>query len=469
MATEIRSDETADGRERWTLDYEAYPRVAADGRARPDVLGKTATRRFGSGRNCNSERYFSPEVHGRERNRLWRKNWLLAGHLNDIPRPNNFLKFDVGPDTMLIVRSGETTVRAMHNVCQHRGTVLVTQDYGSAKIFACPYHGWQFRNDGSLHKVTRPETFPEELLCENLDLPEVRVEVWRGWIFVNQDLDAKPLADHIPEDFKKALAAYDLQGLVRVRDIAQEWPVNWKTAMEAFWEGYHVEVLHSQMNTVLNTHEVQFDLYDNGFSRQVYRTFEPQQGFASYESAGLPEELVGLLGGSGHDLQALARDPARLRREVAASRRRKLGKAGLDLDAMLDEQIIDTWNFGLFPATAWSVHPEGILVNRWWPHPHDPRKCKFHYQVYAMPGVEDLPPYFGVPPGTDTSGKTVLRRTYAEPDDLEIIGQLLAQDAKLLPRLQAGIEASGYRGAVYSDQEIKIRQFYELYDRIINE
>lgn len=450
----------------WTLDYEAYPEKAG---LAGNVERKAPIREFGTARDEDRRRYYDPEVLDREIDRVWRKAWVVAGHVNDIPKPNNFMKVDIGRDSVLIVRNEDGSLRAMHNVCQHRGTILVTQDYGSAKTFVCPFHGWAWNNDGSLKKVMKPETFRKSALCYDLDLPEVKVDQWKGWLFINLDPQAGALEDYIPQEWRDLHEAYDFEKLVRVVDVAQDWPVNWKTAMEAFLEGYHLEVLHSQMNPYFNAYDVQIDLFDNGFARQIYPNMEPTPTKASYRPEILPIECKVFLGEAGFAEEEMPKDIDGVRAALVEGKRRNQDRIGMDYSRFSDEQLVDAWNCGVFPGCTLSIHPEGVLVQRWWPDAHDTRKCHYYYQVYVYPGIRQVPSYMGVPPGADTSGDKVIRRTYAETGDLKILGEVLSQDAMFIPRVQQGIETLGFRGAVLSDQEIRIRQFYNVYDRMMGD
>lgn len=450
----------------WTLSYASYPQKEGEP---GNVERKAPVREFGTHRDEEKRRYFDPAILDQEIDRVWRKSWVLAGHVNDIPRPNTFMKVDIGRDSVLIVRKEDGSLKAMHNVCQHRGTILVTQDFGSAKGFVCPFHGWAWNNDGSLKKVMKPETFQKSALCYDLDLPEVKVAEWKGWLFLNLDPDASPLEAFIPKEWRDLHEAYDFEKLVRVVDVTQDWPVNWKTAMEAFVEGYHLETLHAQMNPFFNAYDVQIDLFDNGFARQIYPNMEPTPTSASYRQTELPIECKVFLGEAGYTDDEMPADIDEVRQALVEGKRRNQDKIGMDYARFSDEQLVDAWNDGVFPSCTLSIHPEGVLVQRWWPDARDPRNCHYYYQVYVYPGIKQVPSYMGVPPGTDTQPQKVLKRTYAETGNLEILGKVLAQDAMFIPRVQRGIETLGFKGAVLSDQEIRIRQFYEVYDRMMND
>jgi hypothetical protein len=107
-------------------------------------------------------------------------------------------------------------------------------------------------------------------------------------------------------------------------------------------------------------------------------------------------------------------------------------------------------------------------VQNWLPHPTEPEKCIYQVQVYAVPGIGELPSFMAVE-GADLSGKTILSRTYLDDDDLDNLGPVIKQDKALVPRVREGLHSKGFRGAVYSEQEIRIRHFFEEYYKFMRD
>jgi hypothetical protein len=145
---------------------------------------------------------------------------------------------------------------------------------------------------------------------------------------------------------------------------------------------------------------------------------------------------------------------------IKAKRKQKTGP--IDYSKFSDGQLTDDWGVGLFPTHEFFLHPEGFLIQSWLPHPSDPEKCIYHAVVYAVPGIGELPTFMGVT-DADLSGKKVLPRTYADPNDLMAAGPVVSQDREIVPRVQRGLHSRGFNGAVYSEQEIRIRDFFDEY------
>ena len=140
-----------------------------------------------------------------------------------------------------------TTIKAYHNACRHRGVQLV-QDRGSCPTgFTCPFHGWQWSLDGVCKLVYTPQLFAART-CDKSDLRlrECRLETWGGCAFINLDDNAPPLRESI-EPFATMHDVWHVESLRTEWWLAARLPVNWKLAMEAFMEGYHVMATHPQL------------------------------------------------------------------------------------------------------------------------------------------------------------------------------------------------------------------------------
>src|SRR5213593_2091283 len=95
------------------------------------------------------EFYFDEEIYRFDLERIWRHGWLFAGHSCEIPRTGDYLTLRVDTDSIIVIRSNDG-VRAFHNVCRHRGSLICRDEFGRAARLVCPYHQWTYGNDGKL-------------------------------------------------------------------------------------------------------------------------------------------------------------------------------------------------------------------------------------------------------------------------------------------------------------------------------
>ena len=211
---------------------------AADQLVRPVVIGPEA--------------YISEDYARAEQDRLWRKTWLQAGRVEDIPNVGDYVTFDIVTDSVIVVRSGPDQISAYHNVCPHRGRRLVDTPPGKRnargsgrKNFICGYHGWTFGLDGENTYIEHQDDWEGSLCNGRADLGVVKVDTWGGWLWINLDPAAGSLRDYL-EPAASMLDPYQLQNM---RPRWRKWVVfdcNWKVAMEAFCETYHVNSTHPE-------------------------------------------------------------------------------------------------------------------------------------------------------------------------------------------------------------------------------
>jgi len=201
----------------------------------------------------STEAYTSEEYARAERDKLWRKVWLQAGRAEDIPEPGNFLTFDVLDDSIIIIRNEAGALNAFHNVCAHRGRRLVDVPKGRRNVrgkksqLICGYHGWRYDLDGRNTHIPHHDDWQGALSEECTSLSAVNVDTWGGWIWINLDPNCDSLQDYLAP-VAEMLDPFELQNM---RCRWRKWGVfdcNWKVAMEAFNETYHVATTHPEFN-----------------------------------------------------------------------------------------------------------------------------------------------------------------------------------------------------------------------------
>lgn len=411
------------------------------------------------------DRYTDPEFARREWQAIWSKTWTCAGLTSDLSREGDWIRYDLGHESLLIVRGRDGALRAFHNVCRHRARRLLDADGGRAASFVCPFHGWIYGLDGACLRVSDRELFEAEALAGELGLAPIRCETWGAFVFVCLDPDAPPLVEAL-EPMPSLLAAYRVEDMHLVKDVCVEVECNWKVACEAFLEPYHTHATHPQIIDTIDEVHNQYDFYPHGHSRVISPLGIPSPRIRdrSQLSAGLRETLLA----AGIDPAGFEGTATDVREALRRAKRRPDNPFGIDYTRFSDGQVVDNWNPSIFPNLALNMLPEAVQVMRFLPHPTSPAKSTFHVwtlMAQTRPGVRPTP-FFGVEPDADLSGATrpPRRRTTQERPE---VGDVLEQDISNMSRVQQGLVSASCEALRLSEQEQRIQQLHAEIDRRI--
>jgi carnitine monooxygenase subunit len=213
--------------------------------------------------------YHSQALLELEKAELFRTHWQIAGHISDIPRPGDYITFDVTSERALIVRGEDGAVRAFHNLCRHRGSRVVAEKTGHCRnALVCPFHGWVYNLDGSLRGPARPNSFGS-MDRSAFGLKPIELEIWNGFLFVRFSPGPQPPVSKLMAHFNDELSTYDMENLVPTRGAwTGNCPVNWKSVRDVDNEGYHVAMAHPALQDLYgaNYHD---EGYQDGTARSL--------------------------------------------------------------------------------------------------------------------------------------------------------------------------------------------------------
>ena len=194
-----------------------------------------------------TSRYYDPAFMQLERDRLWPRVWQMACRLEEIPAAEDFVEYKILDKSVIIVRQKDGTVKGFENACRHRGVKLCV-DRGNARGgFTCPFHAWHYNTDGACRSVFQPALFDPDVIAKpDIDLHPVRTATWGGCAFINFDDEAPPLRECLGP-FAPMEEMRQIEDLKVSMWVAIKVPANWKMAVEAFMESYHVLRSHPQL------------------------------------------------------------------------------------------------------------------------------------------------------------------------------------------------------------------------------
>ena len=410
------------------------------------------------------EAYISPRFALLERERLWPRVWQMACREEEIPQAGDFVTYDILDDSITIVRKQDGTIAAYHNVCPHRGRRL-TSGCGRMGKFHCKYHGWQWNLDGKPTEIVDRHDWGDALTDEDVTLQAVKVGSWGGWVFINMNPNCESLDDFL-SPARAMLDGFEFEKMRYKWRKRVRMDCNWKVALEAFTEGYHVQTTHRQLLPMFN------DItYSKAFGRHGMFANPPESLFGlSSPRIGGPEGDV-REGFHRFNLEMAETLNATTTTEMLAASRRlgdlpaetpvaevyaafagfhaeELAKAGIASPPVTYEQIVATGtDWHIFPNIVFLHQPTNLLGYRARPDGDDPGRCIF--DVYAL---ERYP-----------EGKVPVVEVEQADDWRDVDwGLILTQDFQNMSEVQAGMRSRAFKGARTNPvQERVISNFHD--------
>jgi PAH dioxygenase large subunit len=246
-----------------------------------------------------SRRIFTdPEVYALERERIFTKAWFFLGHESEIPEPGDLVTRSAGLDPVILVRDDDGVIRAFLNSCRHRGMRVCRTDRENATFLRCPYHGWAYRNDGSLMTAAAEEHYEDgELDKENLGLiPVAQLESYQGLLFATWDPEAPTLDEYLGNMKYYLDLIVGRTGGVEVVGTPQIWDVEtgWTFATDNFTDNFHVfSAHHSLVELGMLPNDPDFASHGHMIVAEEGHILHLTPGAPKheYEHFGLPDEL----------------------------------------------------------------------------------------------------------------------------------------------------------------------------------
>ena len=186
--------------------------------------------------------YRDAEIFEREISRIFLKSWLYAGHASQVPESGDYFLFEIAGESVIVARNKEGEIRALLNVCRHRGSRVCLEASGNQRMLVCPYHAWTYDLDGALRSASHTG---DELDKQAYGLKRIQARVFHGMIFINFDDD--PISfDPIEQELDAALTPYALDSAKVAHEASYLIRANWKLTVENYCECYHCRPAHPE-------------------------------------------------------------------------------------------------------------------------------------------------------------------------------------------------------------------------------
>jgi nitrite reductase/ring-hydroxylating ferredoxin subunit len=419
-------------------------------------------------------RYIDPAFARLEYDKLWNRVWQAAARLDEIPKVGDYATYNIGDQSVTLVRADQTTIKAYHNYCPHRGTTLSAGcgTFENGKII-CPFHGWRWDLHGNNHFVLERQEFRDgKLKNSDVALKEVHSVVFAGFIFINLSPNPEPFDDFIAP-VRKWLEDLALDQMRNYWWKAIHVASNWKVAQEAFFEGYHVPATHPQLekqgaeviygdlpeSAIEFSHKyVAYDAWPKGHGR-FYGKKTPMKG--DVKGTGDPVELMAArlqLLAEGMDAQVLMDDVDTVRSlkgkpipegsnlgaEYVKALYAKAAATGRPMPKPIPE-VLGMWGgeIFLFPNVMILPMAGNAMIYRVRPDGLNPDQCIFEIMSTKSYPAAIEPPRAIVETVTDVS----------DPQQVLLIPR---QDLSNIPRMQLGLHSKAMRQTWLANEQEKI-------------
>jgi Rieske 2Fe-2S family protein len=344
----------------------------------------------GEARTLPSKYYTSAEIFAQEEERIFGRHWLCVGRVENVASSGDYFLVNLFNESLIIVRGADDRIRALYNVCRHRGTRICEESTGKfSGAIQCPYHAWTYGLDGRL-LAARNMQGTEGFDKSRWPLHEAALALWEGFIFINLAQQPEPFAQAFAPVMDR-FAKWDIGRLRAAKRIDYELDCNWKLVAQNYSECYHCPVIHPQLDKLSPWDSGRNDLAEGAFLG----------GFMTLRDPGGSMTL------SGHTSRPPIGDVA-----------------GEELDRI--------YYYTLFPSMLLSLHPDYVMAHRLVPTAVNKVHiaCEWLFDPQTMAGD-----------GFDPS------------DAVEFWDMTNRQDWKVCQLSQAGIESRAYVPGPYSNNE----------------
>lgn len=415
-----------------------------------------------SDEDLSVERYNARWFHELEAEKLWPKAWQMVCREEDIAKPGDHVVYDIINTSIIIMRGQDEVIRGFYNSCLHRGRALRMND-GAVNQLKCPYHGFTWDLQGGFKSKPTEWDFEHLEPCE-LQLPEVKVECWAGFVFINEDHDSPSLMEHLdvmPEHFKD----YNLEHSHSLAHVQRRIPCNWKVAQEAFLESMHTRATHPQILTFTGCVDSQYDMYGDNISRSI-----TPMAVTSTNLDGVEENLIlhDILEESGRMADAdsskhVLPEGTTTREYIGELNRKVFAEAsGADLSEATLAELQDAILYSIFPNTQVWAGYFGNIVYRAIPDGDNHESCVFDIWLLGRY------PSTGARPEGAKLNRLRDDQAFSEAPEIGALGGVFDQDMSNLGAMTKGLKASK-KGTVSLAhyQESRIRHHHQTLDKYL--
>ncbi len=200
--------------------------------------------------SLDADWYHRADIFERERRAVFAREWQFIGALSALAKSGDYIATEIVGWRVFVLRDRHGELRGFHNLCRHRAGYFLEDGQGHCDVLRCKYHGWVYDTQGRLRATPG---FGETSWFDKADYPlqAVKVATWRNLVFVNLDLECRPLESCLG-DLPELTAPYAMESFTCLGQAEFDISCNWKTYTDNFVEGYHIPSIHPGLNAAID-------------------------------------------------------------------------------------------------------------------------------------------------------------------------------------------------------------------------
>jgi phenylpropionate dioxygenase-like ring-hydroxylating dioxygenase large terminal subunit len=428
----------------------------------PDSLRENTNPYLGS-ENLSVDRYLSREFHELEVEHVWQRTWQAVCRETEVGETGDTFVYDITRFSIIVTRTEKGELKAFRNACLHRGRQLVDES-GNYEKFRCPYHAFTWGLEGDFKWAPCKWDF-NHIKDEEFGLPEVQVDTWGGWVFINMDLKAPSLPEYLgilPEHFER----WKPENGYKMIHVEKVIPCNWKVGWEAFIESYHAIATHPQILPYTEDADSQYDVWGDHISRTITALGVPSFHLKDVTEQDVVDTMLGV--------SAMVARPNHAEVPEGMTAREYIGQLNSETFSENHDQDLasfatnaermDSILYSIFPNFApWAgFHPN--ITYRFRPNGDDHTTALMEVIVIMQ-----------LPTGAERPKDVPVRRMgedelFSEAPELGVsLGTIFDQDLKNMPMIQKGMHNIESKELVLANyHEVRIRHYHQTIDKYIS-
>jgi carnitine monooxygenase subunit len=382
--------------------------------------------------DCVSEEFYAKEIE-----HVFKKAWLYVGRVEQLPKKGSHFTREMpfAQTSIIVVRGKDDVVRALHNICPHRGNKLVWRDdpfqevQGQAPLFFCRFHGWRYELDGTLIAPTRKDLLLD-FDGDSCHVPRIQCEVWEGFIFINLNPhNTEPLRAFLGE-LAHELEGYPFAGPHQVYKFKADLQCNWKIFVDGFAESYHGPYLHAaSFGNLTAAAKTALESANPFTDALAYRIKGPHRMFSF---AGEPSQKTPYSKPIEIVMEASAAGPW--------NKKANLGPMPVGLNPTRSERYgFDSFQF--FPNFVLIFGASGFTIHAHWPT--GPHSHLFEVEMYYRP-------------------PTTHKERLGQELTVTFLNDIVLEDASPGEGLQAMLNSRSIKSFHLNDEELLIRHLHKV-------